>query len=101
MALGVLDAVMDGLSAADRPTVAKAFARKYAAEVAHDGAPALTTVEWRVMRLTAEGMTSIQIGNRIGCHQRTVEQRLDAIRKKMDAVNRVDMVVKAMRWGML
>lgn len=101
MALSVLDAVMDSLSPEQRPMLARAFVRKYAAEAAHDAAPRLTGVEWQVLRLTAEGFTSGQVGRRIGFAQRTVETRLDSIRKKMDAVNRVDMVVKAMRLGML
>lgn len=101
MALGVMDAVMDGLSTEDRPLVARAYVRKYAAEVALADAPGLSAAEWRVLRLTAEGLTTSQIGRRMNCAQRTAEQRVISIRRKLDAVNRVDMVVKAMRLGML
>jgi DNA-binding NarL/FixJ family response regulator len=101
MALGVMDAVMDGLSAEDRPLVARAYVRKYATVAALADPPELSTAEWRVLRFTAEGLTSSQIARRMNCAHRTAEQRVISIRRKLGAVNRVDMVVKAMRMGML
>lgn len=101
MAMGVIEATMDNLPPADRDAIGRWFVRQYVNEISHDGAPDLTEMQRRCLQLAAEGLTSAQMGARLGRSARTVEKRLDGLRDVLGASNRVDMVVKAMRWGML
>lgn len=101
MAIGVIEATMAALPLPDRDAIGKWFVRMYGNEISMEGAPDLSADERHVLRLAAEGLTSIGMAGRLGCSARTVEKRLDVMRDKLGANNRVDLVVKAMRWGML
>ncbi len=101
MAKGVIEQAMGLLSAEDRQAVGQWFARQYANESAAPGAPHLTPMEWRTLRLYAEGRSARLVAEQTNQSKRTVERNLNSIKDKMGAENRIQMIVKAVQWGML
>lgn len=101
MALSVMDAVMSALDAEDRAKVAKAFTNKYANDVSGEDAPTLSARHWQVLRLLAEGATTMEIARRLNVGERTANTYLQALMDKLNAPNRVAVVAQAFRRGML
>lgn len=99
--LTMLDAAMDSLNEDERAKVARAFANKYGNEISHDNAPTLTPMEWRVLRLLAEGETTIGVGLRAHMGDRTVGTHIASMSRKFGVKNRHGLVAEAFRRGML
>jgi DNA-binding NarL/FixJ family response regulator len=64
-------------------------------------APALTVRELEVLNVATEGLTSRQIGRRLGLQERTVTTHLTRIYKKLGAESRVAAVTRAAEWGLV
>jgi LuxR family transcriptional regulator, quorum-sensing system regulator BjaR1 len=60
---------------------------------------ALTAREREVLAWTAEGKSSWEIGEILGLSERTVNWHAEQAKKKLDAVNRTQAVIKALRLG--
>jgi DNA-binding CsgD family transcriptional regulator len=54
--------------------------------------PAFTAREHRVLRLVADGLTSVQIGATLHRSEKTVRNQLSAIYRKLGAGNRAEAV---------
>ena len=57
--------------------------------------------EIQCLRLTAEGKTSEEIARRLGLSVHTANQYLSATSQKLNAVNRMHAVAKALRLGLI
>jgi len=67
----------------------------------HAGRRLLTTRELTVLRWTAAGKTSAEIGIILGISTRTVNFHITTVLTKLDAVNKTQAVVKAVMLGLL
>ena len=101
LVIAAMDAMMAELDARDRKAIGNAFVRKYANESARDGAPDLTPVQWRILRMTAEGLTAEECAGKIGIGSKTVFSHKLRIREKLGAANFLHAVTLAHRKGML
>lgn len=101
VALCMLDAAMDSLSEREREQVARAFTNKYGNEISHDAAPDFTAEEWKVLRLLADGETTLGIGIRAHKGERTVSTHMRSMMLKMNAKSRAHLIAEAFRKGML
>ncbi|MFC3643298.1 response regulator transcription factor [Aquibium oceanicum] len=63
--------------------------------------PAMSAREIQCLRLTAEGKTSEEIARRLGLSVHTANQYLSATSQKLNAVNRMHAVAKALRLGLI
>ncbi len=63
--------------------------------------PVVSRREIECLRLTADGLTSEQIAERLGLSIHTANQYLGNAVKKLDAVNRIQAVAKALRAGII
>jgi two-component system nitrate/nitrite response regulator NarL len=63
--------------------------------------PTLGDREAEVMRLTADGLTSIEIGRALGIAPTTVKTHLQRIYAKLEVTDRASMVAVAFRMGLL
>ena len=70
----------------------------FALEVAKYG---LSKRDIECLRLTADGLTSEQIAERLGLSVHTANQYVAAAAEKLDAVNRMHAVAKALRAGII
>jgi DNA-binding CsgD family transcriptional regulator len=61
----------------------------------------LTPREREVMRLTADGLTSIEIAERLGMSARTANQHIDNVADKLGTRNRTHTVAEIVRRGLL
>jgi DNA-binding CsgD family transcriptional regulator len=66
-----------------------------------DAAPYLTDREREVMNLSAEGLTSEQVAQRLGIAARTVNQHIDNVADKLGTRNRTHTVAEAIRNNLL
>ena len=66
--------------------------------VPHD---ALTPREKEVIALSADGLTSIEIAERLGMSARTVNQHVDNVADKLDTKNRTHTIAEVIRRGLL
>ena len=64
-------------------------------------APSLTLREIEVLNVASEGLTSRQIGRRLGLQERTVTTHLSRIYKKLGAGSRVAAINRAAEWGLV
>jgi len=64
------------------------------------GAPKLSKRELECLKLTADGLTSDEIANRLGLSVHTANQYLANTAQKLNAVNRMHAVAKALRAGL-
>jgi two-component system, NarL family, response regulator DesR len=64
-------------------------------------APSLTVREIEVLNVASEGLTSRQIGRRLGLQERTVTTHLSRIYKKLGADSRVSAIRRAASHGLL
>lgn len=64
-------------------------------------APSLTHREIEVLNVASEGLTSRQIGRRLGLQERTVTTHLSRIYKKLGADSRVAAINQAAMWGLI
>lgn len=84
------------------------------AQIAHSGmvrhiipaeainAPAaLTRRETEILQFVSTGMTSQQIADKLQVTRATIDKHMEAVRSKLHAENKVDAVVKAIRWGLI
>jgi DNA-binding CsgD family transcriptional regulator len=75
------------------------IAQLRAAEAARK--PKISRRELECLRLTARGLTSDEIATRLGLSVHTANQYLANTAQKLDAVNRMHAVAKAMRLGLI
>lgn len=61
----------------------------------------LTRRDVECLRLTADGLTSEQLAERLGLSVHTANQYISAVVDKLDAVNRMHAVAKALRAGII
>ena len=61
----------------------------------------LTRREREVMLLSAEGMTSQEVADRLGISARTASQHMDNVAEKLGTKNRVHTVAEAIRRSLL
>jgi DNA-binding CsgD family transcriptional regulator len=66
-----------------------------------NGKAALTRREREVIRLSAEGMTSVQIAKMLGMSARTANQHFDNVADKLGTRNRAHTVAEVIRRGLL
>jgi LuxR family quorum-sensing system transcriptional regulator SolR len=62
---------------------------------------ALSRRETETLQLVSTGLTSQQIADRLRVTKATIDRHMEAVRSKLHAENKVDAVVKAMRWGLI
>lgn len=62
---------------------------------------ALSRRETETLQLVSTGLTSQQIADRLRVTKATIDRHMEAVRSKLHAENKVDAVVKAIRWGLL
>ena len=62
---------------------------------------ALTRREKEVIALSAEGLTSVEIAERLGMSARTVNQHVDNVAEKLGTKNRAHTVAEVIRHGLL
>jgi two-component system, NarL family, response regulator LiaR len=62
---------------------------------------ALSSREIHVLNLVARGLSNKQIANKLGLSDKTVRNHLSRIFRKLDAGNRTQAVMNAMRGGLL
>ena len=63
--------------------------------------PPLTDREIEVLTVASEGLTSRQIGRRLGLQERTVTTHLSRIYRKLGAGSRVSAISRAAEWGLV
>ncbi|MEQ9248232.1 MAG: helix-turn-helix transcriptional regulator, partial [Nitratireductor sp.] len=63
--------------------------------------PAISRRELQCLKLTANGLTSDEIAKRLGLSVHTANQYLANTTQKLNAVNRVHAVAKALRKGLI
>jgi DNA-binding NarL/FixJ family response regulator len=63
--------------------------------------PPLTVREIEVLSVASEGLTSRQIGRRLGLQERTVTTHLSRIYRKLGAGSRVSAISRASEWGLV
>ena len=68
---------------------------------AHTAAHALSHRELLVLTQVARGLSNKQIGNKLGISDKTVRNHLSRIFRKLDAGNRTQAVMNAMKGGQL
>ncbi len=64
-------------------------------------ATTLTARQQQVLRLIAEGMTSVQVGEALGLSPRTVDRHIENIMKKLGVRSRLELVRFAVEAGLL
>ncbi|SEO04631.1 LuxR family transcriptional regulator [Duganella sp. CF517] len=65
-------------------------------------APAsLSRRETQTLQLVSTGLTSQQVADRLRVTKATIDRHMEAVRSKLHAENKVDAVVKAIRWGLI
>lgn len=69
--------------------------------VASDDASVLTHREGQCLRMAANGLTSGDIGGKLGIAERTVNFHMHNVLRKMEAVNRPEAIAKALARGVL
>jgi LuxR family quorum-sensing system transcriptional regulator SolR len=62
---------------------------------------ALSRRETEALQLVSTGLTSQQIADRLRVTKATIDRHMEAVRSKLQAENKVDAVVKAIRWGLI
>ena len=62
---------------------------------------ALSRRETEILQLVSTGLTSQQIADRLRVTKATIDRHMEAVRSKLHAENKVDAVVKAIRWGLI
>lgn len=65
------------------------------------GVPLLTTREYQVLKLVAQGLSAKEIAQSIDIAPRTVERHIENVRLKIRARNRTHMVTLAVELGLL
>ena len=65
------------------------------------GAGALTARQKQVLRLIAQGMTSVQVGQQLGLSPRTVDRHIENIMKKLGLRSRLELVRFAVESGLV
>ncbi|MFC5585307.1 LuxR C-terminal-related transcriptional regulator [Nitratireductor kimnyeongensis] len=68
---------------------------------AENASPTISTRELQCLKLTANGLTSEEIAKRLGLSVHTANQYLANTTQKLNAVNRVHAVAKALRRGLI
>lgn len=61
----------------------------------------LSRRETETLQLVSTGLTSQQIADRLRVTKATIDRHMEAVRSKLQAENKVDAVVKAIRWGLI
>jgi DNA-binding NarL/FixJ family response regulator len=63
--------------------------------------PRLTLREQEILSLVSEGLSAPEIGRKVNISERTVEWHIDKSMKKLEAKNRIQAVVLAIRDGLI
>ena len=61
----------------------------------------LTAREWSILQLISEGCTNVQIGSHLNISRYTVAQHITKIFRRTGAINRADLVNRALKSGAL
>lgn len=77
------------------------FAQLRSVEQPAPGGMTLTPREREVIRLSAEGLTSVEIAERLGMSARTANQHIDNVADKLGTRNRAHTVAEAIRHNLL
>jgi two-component system, NarL family, nitrate/nitrite response regulator NarL len=100
-------AITDAIAAVARgetvlgPTIQAAIARGVRARAAHRPGSELTERELQVLRLTARGLSSLDIGRELHLSPATVKTHLGRIYSKLGVADRAAAVAAGMRFGLL
>jgi LuxR family quorum-sensing system transcriptional regulator SolR len=70
------------------------------AEAMHAPA-ALSPRETETLQLVSTGLTSQQIADRLRVTKAAIDRYMEAVRSKLQGENKVDAVVKAIRWDLI
>lgn len=85
------------------PALVGRLAEELAARPAGKGAGSqkLTPAEREVLRLMAQGLTNLEIGQRLGYKPGTVKDYVQRTLRKLEASDRTQAAVKAVRLGLM
>lgn len=101
--LRAIRAVAEGEAVLD-PAIAlkmiEEFRRVEGEQVGADGITRLTERELDVLRLVAQGLDNVQIGERLGLSEKTIRNRLTVIFEKLHVNNRTQAALYALRRGL-
>ena len=81
-------------------TLVDGYRQRTGVETHPDDVAGLTPRQRQVLRLVADGLTSQQIGEKLGLSSRTVERHIANIMGKLGVRSRVDLVKYAIRTGL-
>lgn len=76
------------------------FRRLQGNPVGADGITQLTDRELDILRLVAQGLDNVEIGNRLGLSEKTIRNRLTTIFEKLHVNNRIQAALYALRQGL-
>jgi DNA-binding NarL/FixJ family response regulator len=83
------------------PQIAFLLAKDMVSEVGHRGTPRLSSREWDVLRLLAEGRSNRAIARRLELSEATVKGHVSSLLDKLNASSRLEAVVRASDAGLI
>jgi DNA-binding NarL/FixJ family response regulator len=101
--LRAIRAVADGEALLDSAIALKMmeeFRRLQGDPVGADGITQLTERELAILRLVAQGLDNVDIGERLGLSEKTIRNRLTTIFEKLHVNNRIQAALYALRQGL-
>jgi DNA-binding CsgD family transcriptional regulator len=101
VALSACDGALSMLPRDERAALIDEIVHRFPGEAAHPDAPELTAMQWRVLRMMADGITAQQTAKILGIGMKTVDTYKAAVRDRLGALNSVHAVHIAHRKGML
>jgi DNA-binding NarL/FixJ family response regulator len=102
--LRAIRAVADGEALLDSSIALKMmdeFRRLQGDPVGADGITHLTERELDILRLVAQGLENIEIGDQLGLSEKTIRNRLTTIFEKLHVNNRIQAALYALRQGLV
>lgn len=97
----VLKRLEDGIAPTGNETAAQIVARLHATVTRRTEAVSLTPHQESILELAAQGLTNNQIGSRLYISESTVRFHLQNLKEKLGARSKTDLVVRAMRLGVI
>lgn len=101
VALAACDGALSMLPRDARAAVLSEIVHRFPAQAATRGAPDLSPMQWRILRMSADGVTIVEIRRLLAMGERTVNTHRTAIREKLGARTMAHAVHIAYRLGML
>lgn len=101
VALSSCDGALSMLPRDTRAAVLSEIVARFPSEAARRTAPELTPMQWRILRLSADGLTVDAIQRTLAMGLRTVNTHRTAIRERLGASTMAHAVHIAHRHGML